>query len=96
MRRLRTPPTATIWRAGSTKLLKTLAKPGAKLDVFYIGTILHYDSVLNRTLNNPLWRGVIFRAIMLPPENQQLWQEWQEILTNKPDAEEKETPEEKG
>ena len=32
---------------------------------------------------------------MSPPENQQLWQEWQEILTNKPDAEEKETPEEK-
>ena len=77
------------------KAIKNLGEAGAKLDVFYIGTILHYDSVLNRTLNNPLWRSVIFRAIMLPPENQQLWQEWQEILTNKPDAEEKETPEEK-
>ncbi|MFA9948726.1 hypothetical protein ABCS64_00030 [Rhodocyclaceae bacterium Wk13] len=26
----------------------------AKYDVVYIGTILHYDSVLNRTLSNPI------------------------------------------
>lgn len=77
------------------KAIKNLGEAGAKLDVFYIGTILHYDSVLNRTLNNPLWRSVIFRAVMTPPENQQLWQEWQEILTSKPDAEDKESPEEK-
>lgn len=64
------------------KAVKNLGEAGAKLDVFYIGTILHYDSVLNRTLNNPLWRSVIFKAIMTPPDNLQLWQQWEEILTN--------------
>lgn len=31
---------------------------GQKFDVIYIGTILHYDSVLSRTLKNPGWNGV--------------------------------------
>lgn len=36
------------------KAVLHLGGAGQKFDVVYIGTILHYDSVLNRTLNNPL------------------------------------------
>lgn len=35
-----------------TKTVLQLGAAGEKLDVVYIGTILHYDSVLARTLNN--------------------------------------------
>ena len=40
-----------------SKTVLPLGGAGAKFDVIYIGTLLHYDSVLNRTLSNPLWRA---------------------------------------
>ncbi len=64
------------------KTVLPLGGAGAKFDVIYIGTILHYDSVLSRTLNNPLWRSARFKAIIQWPENMSLWDEWEEILRN--------------
>ena len=55
---------------------------GQKFDVVYIGTILHYDSVLNRTLNNPMWHSIKFRAMLRWPERMDLWDEWEAILRN--------------
>ena len=55
---------------------------GQKFDVVYIGTILHYDSVLNRTLNNPLWHSARFQAMLKWPDNMALWDEWENILRN--------------
>ena len=55
---------------------------GQKFDVVYIGTILHYDSVLNRTLHNPMWRSVKFKAMLAFPERMDLWDEWEAILRN--------------
>ncbi|MGF6148931.1 phage uncharacterized protein, C-terminal domain [Kingella potus] len=55
---------------------------GQKFDVVYIGTILHYDSVLNRTLNNPIWHSARFKAMIEWPDNMDLWQEWETILCN--------------
>ncbi|USS96498.1 phage terminase large subunit [Serratia symbiotica] len=55
---------------------------GAKMDVVYIGTILHYDSVLSRTLRNPLWRHARFKALRQWPANMALWDTWEEILRN--------------
>ncbi|MEW7001894.1 hypothetical protein M5585_25680 [Serratia ureilytica] len=48
----------------------------------YIGTILHYDSVLSRTLRNPLWRSARFKALIAWPHNMELWDKWEEILRN--------------
>ncbi|MFV0626150.1 MAG: phage terminase large subunit [Alphaproteobacteria bacterium] len=64
------------------KAVENLGEAGAKLDIIYIGTILHYDSVLNRTLNNPMWQSVIFKAIVEWPHNMALWDRWEEILRN--------------
>ena len=64
------------------KAVGNLGEAGAKIDIIYIGTILHYDSVLNRTLSNPMWHSIIFKAIMKWPENMKLWDEWEEILRN--------------
>ncbi|MDK6696357.1 hypothetical protein QP177_07330, partial [Gardnerella vaginalis] len=55
---------------------------GAKFDVVYIGTILHYESVLSRTLKNPLWTRARFKALISWPHNMSLWDKWEEILRN--------------
>lgn len=59
-----------------------VGEAGAKIDIFYIGTILHYDSVLNRTLHNMMWQHVIFSAIVKWPENMELWDKWEEVFAN--------------
>lgn len=64
------------------KTVLPLGTAGGKLDVIYIGTILHHDSVLSRTLKNPLWRVARFKALIRWPDNMSLWDKWEEILRN--------------
>ncbi|MGK3122901.1 phage terminase large subunit [Candidatus Pantoea formicae] len=64
------------------KTVLPLGGAGAKFDVIYIGTILHYDSVLSRTLKNPLWRRKRFKALIEWPSDMTLWERWEEILRN--------------
>lgn len=57
------------------------------MDVVYVGTILHYDSVLARTLQKPQWRTATFRALMRLPDRMDLWDQWETILAGDgPDA----------
>ncbi|STZ75557.1 phage terminase large subunit [Bergeriella denitrificans] len=65
-----------------TKTVLPLGGVGQKYDVVYIGTILHYDSVLNRTLNNPFWRSIKFKAMLQWPDRMDLWDEWEAVLRN--------------
>ncbi|ELC5001922.1 phage terminase large subunit [Salmonella enterica] len=67
------------------KTVLPLGGAGAKFDVVYIGTILHYDSVLSRTLKNPLWKRARFKALISWPHNMALWEKWEEILRNNDD-----------
>lgn len=69
-----------------TKTVLPLGGAGAKFDVVYIGTILHYDSVLNRTLSNKLWRTAKFKALIHWPDNMALWERWEEVLRNEGEA----------
>lgn len=64
------------------KTVLPLGGAGAKFDVIYIGTILHYDSVLSRTLKNPLWRRKRFKALIEWPSDMTLWDRWEEVLRN--------------
>lgn len=64
------------------KTVLPLGEAGGKTDVVYIGTILHYDSVLSRTLNNPMWRTARFKAIIRWPDNQGLWDTWEGYIRN--------------
>lgn len=65
-----------------TKTVLPLGGADAKFDVVYIGTILHYDSVLSRTLANTLWRTARFKALLQWPDNMALWDRWEETLRN--------------
>ena len=65
-----------------TKTVLPLGGAGVKYDVVYIGTILHYDSALSRTLNNPLWRTARFKAVIRWPDAMSLWEKWEEALRN--------------
>ncbi|GHT96694.1 hypothetical protein AGMMS49545_22370 [Betaproteobacteria bacterium] len=65
-----------------TKTVMPLGGAGEKYDVVYIGTILHYDSVLSRTLANPLWTAARFRALLQWPDRLDLWDTWEERLRN--------------
>ena len=63
-----------------------LGAVGTKFDVVYIGTILHYDSVLNRTLNNPFWKAKKFKAMKKWPDRMDLWDRWEELYRNDGEA----------
>lgn len=51
-------------------------------DIMYIGTVLHYDSLLANTLKNTGYRSKTYRSIESWAKNQQLWDEWENIYTN--------------
>ena len=71
-------------------LTKAVLKLGAAddtLDVVYIGTVLHYDSVLARTLKNPLWEHRSFKAVIEWPHRMDLWDKWEEVLLNQGEEE---------
>ncbi|EEZ5537900.1 hypothetical protein EY403_08335 [Shigella sonnei] len=79
---VRSPEQRDKLEAWLKKTVLPLGEAGGKTDVLYIGTILHYDSVLSRTLNNPMWRTARFKAILQWPVNMSLWDRWEELLRN--------------
>jgi predicted phage terminase large subunit-like protein len=64
------------------KTVMQLGGADDKCDVIWIGTVLHHDSVLNRTLNNPMWHTARFKAMIAWPHDMAAWDKWEEILRN--------------
>lgn len=64
-------------------LNKAVMKVGdTKTKYFFIGTILHYDSLLSNTLENPGWISKKYRAVNSFAKNEGLWDDWQRIYIN--------------
>lgn len=62
---------------------KAVSKAGdTYTDIMYIGTVLHYDSLLNNVLQNPRYHSKKYRAVISWSANQSLWDEWEGIYTN--------------
>lgn len=62
---------------------KAVSKAGdTYTDIMYIGTVLHYDSLLSNVLQNPRYHAKKYRAVISWSKNQSLWDEWESIYTN--------------
>lgn len=70
---------------------KAVSKAGdTYTDIMYIGTILHYDSLLSGVLENATYRTKKYRAVISWAANTKLWDEWEQIYINLFDPEHKE------
>lgn len=62
---------------------KAVSKAGdTYTDIVYIGTVLHYDSLLNNVLHNPRYHAKKYRAVISWATNQKLWDTWESIYIN--------------
>lgn len=63
--------------------LKAVSKAGDDYtDIIYIGTLLHYDSLLAKTMNNPGYKAIKYKAVISFSNEEDLWKEWEEIYTD--------------
>lgn len=60
-----------------------LGSVDANMDIIYIGTILHRDSVLSRKLKLGFWNPKIFRAIITFPDRLDLWERYAQIYKSR-------------
>lgn len=59
---------------------KAVSKAGdTYTDIVYIGTILHYDSLLSKVLKNPEYHSVKYRGVISFSDNHSLWGAWEAI-----------------
>ena len=62
---------------------KAVSKAGdTYTDIVYIGTILHYDSLLSKVLRNPEYHCVKYRGVISFSDNHGLWGAWEAIYTD--------------
>ena len=61
---------------------KALSKAGdERTDKIFIGTIIHYDSLLSKLLKNPAYYSQKYQAVIKWSDSN-LWDEWERIVTN--------------
>jgi hypothetical protein len=56
--------------------VENLGSVDDSMDILYIGTILHRDSVLARKLKLQFWHPVKFRALISYPKRMDMWEEY--------------------
>lgn len=62
---------------------KAVSKAGDDYtDIIYIGTMLHYDSLLANVLKNPSYKSIKYQAVISFSNATDLWDEWESIYTN--------------
>lgn len=62
---------------------KAVSKAGdTYTDIVYIGTILHYDSLLSKVLKNPEYHCIKYRGVISFASNQEIWNAWEAIYTD--------------
>ncbi|MBK1613336.1 hypothetical protein CKO44_07615 [Rubrivivax gelatinosus] len=64
------------------KVVIPLGPPDGSMDIVYLNTVLHFDSVANRVHKMPRWVRVKFKAIVRWPDRMDLWQKWEEVYVN--------------
>lgn len=63
--------------------LKAVSKAGDDYtDIVYIGTLLHYDSLLAKTLKNTGYKAIKYKAVISFSKADDLWKKWEDIYTD--------------
>lgn len=61
---------------------KAVSKAGDDYtDIVYIGTMLHYDSLLANVMKNPMYKAIKYQAV-LSFSHSELWDRWEQIYTD--------------
>ena len=61
---------------------KAVSKAGdSYTDIVYIGTLLHYDSLLAKVMANPGYKSALYKAV-IEFSDSPLWDEWETIYTD--------------
>lgn len=50
---------------------------------FFVGTLITQDSLLSKIYNDTIWQKLFYSAILSFAKNQNLWNKWFEIITDK-------------
>ncbi len=79
-----------------SKLLNWFTKAVSKAgdtytDIIFIGTLLHYDSLLASVMKNPSYKSIKYKAVISWATNTELWDEWEKLYTDLDDDEREET-----
>lgn len=62
---------------------KAVSKAGDDYtDIIFIGTMLHYDSLLANILRNPSYKSIKYKAVLSFSAHDDLWSEWESIFTD--------------
>lgn len=62
---------------------KAVSKAGdTYTDIVYIGTMLHYDSLLAKVLKNPSYHSVKYQGVISFSVEESLWDMWESIYVN--------------
>ncbi|WP_246637652.1 phage terminase large subunit [Crassaminicella profunda] len=62
---------------------KAVSKAGDDYtDIIYIGTLLHYDSLLAKVLRNPAYQSKKYKAVISFAKHKELWDQWERIFTD--------------
>ncbi|MBI1175663.1 MAG: phage terminase large subunit [Sideroxydans sp.] len=75
------------------KAVVGLAGPAGGMDIFWVGTSLHYDAAINRVSRKPGWRRKVFKSIMRWPDRTDLWEQWEGIYTSAASSDEEDAQE---
>ena len=71
---------------------KAVSKAGDDYtDIIYIGTLLHYDSLLANTLVNPDYASIKYKAVISFSTASALWDQWEALFTDLTDENHKAT-----
>ncbi|MDR0673350.1 MAG: phage terminase large subunit [Zoogloeaceae bacterium] len=68
-----------------------LSGPSGGMDVFWVGTSLHYDAAINRVSRKPGWRRQVFKSITRWPDRMDLWEKWEALYTGGANSDEAKT-----
>lgn len=74
---------------------KAVSKAGdTYTDICYIGTLLHYDSLLAKVMKNPTYKVAKYQGVIHYAKNKGLWDIWEKIFLNLEDEEREENAKE--